>query len=45
MSYLSLVLEADLSHLHAAVLFEVRPGRVDDGDIVFLIPFHSVSSR
>jgi hypothetical protein len=35
--YLALVLEADLACLHAAVLFEVRPWCVDDGDVVLLV--------
>lgn len=35
--YLALVLEADLTGFHAAVLFEVRPWCVDDGDVVLLV--------
>ena len=35
--YFAGVLEADLSYFHAAVLFEVGPGCVDDCDIVLLV--------
>lgn len=31
------VLERDLADVHGAVLFEVGPGRVDDGDVVFFV--------
>ena len=34
---LALVLEADLADVHAAVLFEVGPWRVDDGDVVLFV--------
>jgi hypothetical protein len=33
----SLVVEADLADVHAAVLFEIGPRGVDDGDVVFFI--------
>jgi hypothetical protein len=36
---LARIVKADLSDIHAAVLFEVRPGRVDDGDVVLFIPW------
>jgi len=36
-TYLALVLEADLADVHAAVLFEVGPWRVDDGDVVLFV--------
>lgn len=39
---LALVLEADLADGHAAVLLEVRPGRVDDGDVVLLVALDRV---
>lgn len=29
--------EPDLSRCHAGVLVQVRPGRVDDGDVVFFV--------
>lgn len=35
--YLFVVLEAHLAHSHAAVLFEVGPWRVDDGDVVLFV--------
>lgn len=35
--HLAGILEGDLADLHAAVLLEVGPGRVDDGDVVLLI--------
>ena len=38
-SHLSLVLEANLADFHAPVLFEVGPGRVDDGDVVLFVAF------
>jgi hypothetical protein len=34
---LLVVLEADLAGGHAAVLLEVGPGGVDDGDVVLLV--------
>lgn len=34
---LSLVLEADLADLHASILFEIGPGRVDDGDVILFV--------
>lgn len=33
----SLVMEADLADVHATILFEIGPGRVDDGDVVFFV--------
>ena len=36
-NYLLVVFETDLAYRHASVLFEVRPGRVYDGDIVLLV--------
>lgn len=36
-THFALILEADLADSHAAVLFEVGPGRVDDGDVVLLV--------
>lgn len=39
---LALVLEADLAGGHAAILLEVRPGRVDDGDVVLLVALDRV---
>lgn len=38
---LSLIMEADLTDIHAAVLFQVGPGRIDDGDVVFLVAYCS----
>jgi len=37
--YLFLVMEANLTGRHAGVLVEVRPGRVDDRYIVFLVAY------
>lgn len=37
-----LVLKADLADVHGAVLFQVRPWRVDDGDVVLLVAFYRV---
>ena len=34
---LLVVLEADLADVHAAILLEVRPRRVDDGDVVLFV--------
>lgn len=39
---LALVLEADLAGGHAAILLQVGPGRVDDGDVVFLVALDRV---
>ena len=39
------VVEADLPNCHAAVLFQVRPGGVDDGDVVFFVPFVDSAPR
>lgn len=36
------VLEADLADLHGAVLAEVGPGGVDDGDVVLLVALDGV---
>jgi hypothetical protein len=41
-SDLLLILEADLADGHAAVLAEVGPGGVDDGDVVLLVPLDRV---
>ena len=35
--HFSRVVEGDLPCSHAGVLFEVRPGGVDDGDVVFFV--------
>jgi len=40
-----LVLEADLADFHAPVLFEVGPGRVDDGDVVLFVACCVSASR
>ena len=42
-SNLSLIFETNLSHCHAAVLLQVRPWRVHDSDVIFLVPCGSVS--
>jgi hypothetical protein len=34
---LAWLLKADLANLHTSVFLKVRPGRVNDGDIVFLV--------
>lgn len=39
---LARVLEADLADGHAAVLLQVGPGRVDDGDVVLLVALDRV---
>lgn len=39
---LAVVLEADLADGHAAVLLEIRPRRVDDGDVVLLVALDRV---
>jgi hypothetical protein len=39
---LLVVLEADLPHGHAAILLEVGPGGVDDGDAVLLVALDGV---
>lgn len=39
---LAMVLEADLPDGHAAVLLEVGPRRVDDGDVVLLVALDRV---
>jgi hypothetical protein len=38
-AHLSLVLEADLADFHRPVLFEIGPGRVDDGDVILLVAY------
>lgn len=35
--YFAGILECDLADVHGPVLFKVGPGRVDDGDVVFLV--------
>jgi len=37
LTHLLIVLEADLADGHAAVLLEVGPGGVDDGDVVLFV--------
>lgn len=39
---LLVVLEADLTGRHGAILLQVRPGRVDDGDVVLLVALDRV---
>lgn len=40
------VLERYLADVHGAVLFEIGPWRVDDGDLVFFVAFfHQVSEE
>jgi hypothetical protein len=39
---LLVVLEAHLTRRHRAVLLQVRPGRVDDGDVVLLVALDRV---
>ena len=39
---LLVVLEAHLTRRHGAILLQVRPGRVDDGDVVLLVALDRV---
>jgi len=39
---LARVLEADLADGHTAILLEVRPRRVDDGDVILLVALDRV---
>lgn len=39
MVYFFLVFESDLSNSHAAVFLEIGPRRINNRDIVFLIPY------
>lgn len=39
---LLVVLEAHLARRHGAILLQVRPGRVDDGDVVLLVAFDRI---
>lgn len=39
---LAVILETNLANLHAAILLQVRPGGVDDGDVVLLVALYGV---